>query len=1030
VLGVVVGRNAVGRTRTMRRGLVHLAVLTMLAPLLLASSPAEDDPCAGVLCAGAASVDATWNTGSGQGQLGGAGNHISEDTFDPYGHTTKMTPTEGIHSRTYAKSVVLQGPDGTRAAYVKTEVYLQQDLLWQRVAELVTGGNPLHADYAVEGLDPDGIMLGGTHNHSAPHYTSTAWGVWIFADVLDFRAFDHTAKRIARSIREAADRLEPAEVGAAVVRQGDVQQNILGPATADDGSPAGFPRDHVDDELAVIRIDAAATGAPIGAIVNFGMHPESLGGAGLISADFTGIVERDVERALGRAPGADEGPVVAWSQGGLGDVEPDASRANAPEEGREYWRRNFSQMERMSRDLTDSVTAAWTYAADPEAGADDPAFVADKHVPMSADAPVDVVAYRVPGPPAHPTPTVSNCRTDTPGIPVAGFPDCMREGELPDAYGDVVDGLGDAGVPVPENYGAPAYGAVNEALTMHLQTFRIGEVLLAACPCEPVADMALNFKSRADAESDNLHLGHLPTCEETDDPDVYSCAFERHAWQEPEWRDVDREAVERMRAQITHDAAGWQDDPAHLGGEAEPSDPELIKGNFTHDELDEDGFTLPLMVGTANDHIGYVVTYREFQRGDHYRKALTPFGPRTADMINTRLLEMARELRGGDAPTDVYELAVGTLDQAIQTGKVAVFGAGSDLGSQAYEAALPDDGGTPGEVREQPTDDVERFSAATFTWEGGSNYTDNPDVEVQRLVTPDEDGDDDGPRRPGRPDGVGGPPDHAGGPPSGVPGRVPGGPSGDDDGDDGDGDGGDDTTPAEPEWRTVATQEGGEVVLSMDFASHSDGAALGWLAGDQAYPWTATFEVFDGVADGTYRFVVRGRHRDGGEAHPYALASEPFEVGPWRGIDVAGLTVDGDTASFAVAGVEVEVDEEQIPGPVEIDDRAVRYPFTYEAPVAFIGHDVSTRTASDGTPVHRDCLTCSFRPWATHGEVVEAAVTVHRDGDATTHAASFDAASGRWVATGLGLTGGETVTVEPGQVVDEHGNVNGERATS
>ena len=80
-----------------------------------------------VLCVGAASVDATWNTGAGQGQLGGAGNHLSEDYVDPYVHTTKMAPTDGVQSRTYATSVVLQGPDGTRAAYVKTEVYLEQE---------------------------------------------------------------------------------------------------------------------------------------------------------------------------------------------------------------------------------------------------------------------------------------------------------------------------------------------------------------------------------------------------------------------------------------------------------------------------------------------------------------------------------------------------------------------------------------------------------------------------------------------------------------------------------------------------------------------------------------------------------------------------------------------------------------------------------------------------------------------------------------------------------------------------------------
>jgi hypothetical protein len=288
-----------------RTAWIPTLLLLLLSPTLLAVTPAEPEPavdgCEGVLCVGAASVDATWNTGAGQGQLGGAGNHLSEDYFDPYFHTTKMTPTDGVQSRTYAKSVVLQGPDGTRAAYVKTELYLQQDIMFQRVAQLVTGADPANQDYVVPGLEPEAIMLGGTHNHSAPHYTSSAWGVWIFADVLDLRAFDHTAKRIAASIHEAAHALRPAEMGAAVVEQEDLRQNILGPAVADDGSPAGFPREHVDPELAVVRFDDADTGEPIAAIVNYAMHPESIAGANLISSDFTGIVERDVERWLGRA---------------------------------------------------------------------------------------------------------------------------------------------------------------------------------------------------------------------------------------------------------------------------------------------------------------------------------------------------------------------------------------------------------------------------------------------------------------------------------------------------------------------------------------------------------------------------------------------------------------------------------------------------------------------------------------------------------------------------------------------------------
>ena len=51
----------------------------------------------------------------------------------------------------------------------------------------------------------------------------------------------------------------------------------------------------------------------------------------------------------------------------------------------------------------------------------------------------------------------------------------------------------------------------------------------------------------------------------------------------------------------------------------------------------------------------------------------------------------------------------------------------------AYEAALPDDGGTARGARSSRSD-VERFAAAFFKWNGGSNFTDNPRVKVQRLA--------------------------------------------------------------------------------------------------------------------------------------------------------------------------------------------------------------------------------------------------------------------------------------------------------
>lgn len=935
----------------------------LTTPLALPVS-AQTDPCNGVLCAGAASVDMTWHTGSGQGQYGSEGNGLSSDKFDPFHHQTKMVPSDGLQSRAFAKAIVVRGAGGSKVAYVKTELYLQQDILTRRVAQLISG-DPLAPGFEVDGLDGSRIMLGGTHNHSAPMYASTAWGVWLFTDAFDFRMFEATARRIAAAIKLADQSLEPATVGASVTRFDEVQRNILGPGTADDGTPAGYPYDFFDDELTVIRFDAVDDGQPIAAWVNLGMHPESLDGSDLISADFVGMVERMVERGLGRAPGATQGPVVAWSQGSVGDVEPDQSRANPQAAGREYWHRDYAQAELMSREVSAAVLDTW---ADVANGTPD---VPEKYVAPSSEVPVGMVDYRFAGPETHPTPTVSNCRTQRPGAPIVGLPNCVRPEDrglppAPEQWGTTIETLQEAGIPVPDNYAAPSYGAVQESQTIHLQAMRLGEILIATCPCEPISDMVLNFKSRADAEKGDEYPGYLWPCEER--PDGRYCDFRRAEWHPPDWKKVNEDAYDLMVAEVTNDAKGWETDFGSLQGETEAEDTEDIRGNFTREEVQDvscsgspcAGFRLPIMVSQANDYVGYIVTYREYMRGDHYRKALTAFGPHTSDYLNSRLVRMAAQLRGAPPVAgNMIDPAVGPLDGLIQLAKTLVVGSSASGGTEAYEAAIPDDGGTPGKVLSQP-ESLERFGAATLTWEGGSNWTDNPVVRVERQT---EDG-----------------------------------------------------------WETFATQEGGEVVLTLKYDSYASDAPLQWLAGGKSYEWTATWEAFETTPPGTYRFVVDGHHRSDRTANPYRVESNGFTVSPWSGIAAHDLEVDADTgtASVSVDGVELTTSESQLETDEDavLDPDEIHYPDTYDSDLDYI------RTGLDARDPHRYCYRCTFRAWADSGRVAKVLVTViSQDGSESTHTASLD--GNRWVVKGLSLAPGDRVVVAEGDAVDEYGNVNG-----
>ncbi len=60
------------------------------------------------------------------------------------------------------------------------------------------------------------------------------------------------------------------------------------------------------------------------------------------------------------------------------------------------------------------------------------------------------------------------------------------------------------------------------------------------------------------------------------------------------------------------------------------------------------GYGITVPIGMANDYNGYIATYREYQRGDHYRKALTAWGPHSSDYMASRLVTMGRRLTAAE----------------------------------------------------------------------------------------------------------------------------------------------------------------------------------------------------------------------------------------------------------------------------------------------------------------------------------------------------------------------------------------------
>ena len=981
----------------MRTRLLTLAVAASItvAGLPFLPSPVGAQEAAGTVRAGYGEADATWHVGAGAGQYSNKNpdnvvNSVSGDDVDPHGHSIAQEDSYGVHSRLSYRAIVVEDGQGDQVAFVKSDSYLAQDYLARRVGQilLLNGSNVAYEE----------IFHMASHNHSSPYYMTPSPGPWVFQDAFDIRAFEYHARAMATAIMEAEAEMVPARMGATTVTHDLFKGMIQRKGSADDGTPKGYPDDFGDLGLSVVRFDDMTDPSqpkPLATMINFGQHPEGLDNHNLITGDFISSLERFVER--------DTGAPLVFGQGDVGSAEAGPGRPDkvaALGIPARWSHAGHAQAERGGYLLSRDVVAGWREIADGEPLVD-----------FSSDFDVAAGNAFVAGPYSHPYPAVSACRTETtmqgdPGVGSAA--DCTRPHGTVDDEDDpfweeaedngspitdstdneaqqkvedaaLYEKLKAAGVPIPDNYDAPSYFALEENARLKLQAFKLGEVVLASCACEAQVDLILNFESRANDVQNDIWDGfdwttenRLPqtgevlparmNCTQADPPTGdWTCTRNPD---DPRPRAVlssftatDYE-YRRMKAQIHNDAAGWDDPQNAVGALSEPYDTTKIFGNFTKEELSpEAGYKLAIGVGHGGDYNGYTVSYREFQSWDDYRKSLTSYGPHTADYMVTRMVQLAATLNGVPQPELEADIARGLPDEGRQLTMSAALGATSLAAWEAWQKALPVDKGPVGEPVEQPLD-IKRFDAATFKWRGGSNATDNPVVRVERLV-----------------DG---------------------------------------------EWVPFADQSG-EVQTKVEFPNGVN-AFADTYSGNQEWIWTANFEAFNALPagigstpEGEYRFVVEGTYRsqpafDGG----YEVVSEPFTVSGWDGINVRGLTVgDGGSVSF------------------EVDP--IQYPKTYESEFSYV--QSSGKTPQGDDVIKTDelgrsfCTTCSFRPWASGSTVSSAKITVVRADGTTEKVEASRGDDGKWHADAR-LYEGDEAFVDRGDVVDGYGETNGEKTSS
>lgn len=984
--------------------------------------------------AGVAVKDASWHLGASAGQFAATGVGIASDRgFDPYGHSTRKVGSDILGTRITTRALVVEGANGQRIAIASNDLYLPNDLLHRRTAQLLAEHDLLAAATGgvVTGITGANLATTSSHSHTSPFYSTPGWGTWIFQDVMDLRFYEYMARQMADAVIEAAATMKPVRMGGATVRANDVQAHTYGPKQGRDGTPAGQPRDYTTQAVTVVSFDDISTGVPkpLANWVIFGVHPEWVWGEEIVNGDITHAVMRMLDR--------ETGATTVWSQRETGSSGPHKDdRVHDPALRREFQESNFAGYDRAARYLTDSVKRALAQLASnqPERP--------DQFAPYQEGFDVKSLAQRVAPPVTRPYPGVSNCNSDRVfegdvGTPITGLPDCdytLDEGldpvtepfweALPVNPAALAEQLDDY-VPIPSSYSATSFTAVQETAAVHLQVFKLGTIAATMSPNEQFTSQALNLESRLDKVPDNLWHGFDWACvaqlrgilPADEDPKIRAHCDRQNA-RYPEVGvgipgDLQDEDFARARAQIHNDARGWELDPAYaaqsgddsgvrtLGGEAEPDDITQIKGNFTHEEFPQHGYDLVVSVGMANDYWGYMAEYREYRaHSDAYRKALNALGPHGADFVATRLARMAANLNGANVA-----LPFNPLDAAYQAESARAEALARTMGelarayTAAYDATLPPDGGAP-EIVAQPAGTVKRFSAATLTFIGGSNYTDMPEVRVERLV-----------------DGT---------------------------------------------WQAWGTQEG-EVQLQLRFlpslpvaslpddipeiggspVPFPDPAALAaWRAGQFEWVWTATFEAFISELDdlggrpgitpaGTYRFVVDGRHRGllgYPDATPYHLESETFEVVPWDGITIEDLRVENDgRVSFGVGPVNThttfmdgaDTDETVTRNP-GYTVGPVDYPDSYEGGISWIRDE---RQMFKGDEQY--CGRCTFRPWADSaavaGDAIPVLVTRASGG---TYEVTATPTNGRWV-TDRPIAVGDTARIAARVIVDEYGERNG-----
>ena len=234
---------------------------------------------------------------AGDFRVGAARVDITPKDGTPLGGYYKFRGSAGVLDPLFAKTIVME-KDGTHAAIVVLD-------LSGTVRPIVEAARKLIQEQC--GIEGDHVLISGTHTHTGPQqprgsmmdeitkvnspagvsYTS-ALPVWIAESVKLAKA-----KLAPVNASVAIGKAEGISFNRRILREGQ-KEAIWQPQKL---TPQDRPAGPVDPDVGVLVF--AAADKPVASVLNFAMHPTSVGGGVKISADYPGVFTRLVSERHG-----------------------------------------------------------------------------------------------------------------------------------------------------------------------------------------------------------------------------------------------------------------------------------------------------------------------------------------------------------------------------------------------------------------------------------------------------------------------------------------------------------------------------------------------------------------------------------------------------------------------------------------------------------------------------------------------------------------------------------------------------------